>query len=92
MVAVKKPAKRVRMVKIRYTREYEFNIPAEQLPKPMKRHGTHPAIMGCGHCGKDKPIRVIDNGRVMCYVGIGWVVEEENATPDDYRKYPRVID
>ena len=90
MVAVKKPVKRVRMVKIRYTREYEFIIPASELPEPVKCYRTHPAIMGCG--GKDKPIRVISDGRVMCYVGIGWVVEEENATADDYRKYPRVID
>ena len=90
MAAVKKPAKRVRMVNIRYTREYEFSVPASELPKPVKRHRTHPAIMGCG--GKDKPIRVIDDGRVMCYVGIGWVCEEENATAGDYRKYPRLID
>lgn len=90
MVAAKKPAKRVRMVKISYMREYTFTVAASELPKPVKRHRTHPAVMGCG--GKDKPLRVIDDGRVMCYVGIGWVVEEANATEADYRKYPRVID
>lgn len=90
MVTVKKPAKSVRMVRIHYTREYEFNVPASELPAPVKRHRTHPAIMGCG--GPNKPDTVIDDGCVMEYVGIGWIRVKENATAGDYRKYPRVID
>ena len=90
MVAVKKTPKRVRNVRIRYVREHEFSIPANELPRPVKRHRTHPAIMGCG--GKDKPNCVIDDGRIMEYVGIGWVCIKELADAADYRKFPRVID
>ena len=46
--------------------------------------------MGCG--GKDKPNCVIDDGRIMEYVGIGWVCIKELADAADYRKFPRVID
>jgi len=38
----------------------------------------------------DAGFRVIHDGKVKHYVGIGWVVES-NATNDDYSKYPEII-
>lgn len=35
--------------------------------------------------------RVIHDGKVKQYVGIGWITETA-ATHDDYSKYPEIID
>lgn len=48
----------------------------------------HPARMGSG--GPGKPLHVIWFGRVMHYVGIGWV-DERKAKLDDYDILPIVI-
>lgn len=88
-IAKKLPVRR-KFLTIRYVREYELHVPADNMPKPIKRHRTHPAIMGCG--GDGKPGAVIDDGRVMEYVGIGWVRVKECADVEDYQKFPRVID
>lgn len=42
-------------------------------------------------CSSDKPTRVIMDGDVMQYVGIGWV-NEGPATEDDKQKLPIVED
>lgn len=44
--------------------------------------------MGCG--GEGKPERVILDGRIMFYVGIGWV-DERPATQEDAEAFPVVI-
>lgn len=90
MATAKKLPVRRKFIKIRYVREYELNVPADKMPKPIKRHRTHTAIMGC--CGKGKPRTIIDDGRVMEYVGIGWVCVKMCADVEDYQKFPRVVD
>ena len=45
--------------------------------------------MGSG--GKGKPTKVILDGIVNEYVGIGWI-ELEKAKPAEYRNYPVVVD
>jgi len=88
-IAKKLPVRR-KFLTIRYVREYELHVPVDKMPKPIKRYRTHPAIMGCG--GDGKPDAVIDDGRVMEYVGIGWVCVKECADVEDYQKFPRVVD
>lgn len=39
----------------------------------------------------DSGFRVIHNKRVCCYVGIGWVVEKEEADKEDYLNIPEVV-
>lgn len=36
--------------------------------------------------------RVIHNGKVKCHVGIGWVVEKEQATAEDFETIPVVVE
>ena len=60
---------------------------SKKLTYPRRK--THLIHMSNG--GKDKPRIVIDGDRVMQYVGIGWVDEGE-ATADDRKKYPTLID
>lgn len=45
-------------------------------------------IMGCG---TGKPCKVIHNNKVKEYVGIGWIVEKEEASISDYFKYPIAV-
>lgn len=42
-------------------------------------------------CVVDADFRVIHDGKIKRYVGIGWV-EEAPATPKDYEIIPKVID
>lgn len=42
-------------------------------------------------CIVDADYRVIFNGRIKCYVGIGWV-DEGKAKLSDYNKIPEVIE
>lgn len=37
----------------------------------------------------DAGYKVIHNGKIKCWVGIGWV-EEREATPKDFEKIPEV--
>ena len=61
----------------------------KKRPKPFPASKTHPLRMGC--CERGQPRKVIDNGQVFQYVGIGWVNEGE-ATEADYEKYPVLSD
>lgn len=41
--------------------------------------------------GAGKPCRVIDNGVIRLYVGIGWI-DERDAKPGDEDRYPVVAE
>lgn len=81
-----------KIVRIKYTREFEFAIPAAEMPEPVQRQRLHVAVMGCGGDTPDKPGRVIDAGKVCAYTGIGWIAVKDCADAADYRRFPRVID
>ncbi len=51
----------------------------------IKRSKTNPLLMG------NNPKKVIDNGIVYEYVGIGWIALRK-ATKADYKRYPVVED
>lgn len=48
----------------------------------------HTAYMGDG---AGKPTKVITDGVLMAYVGIGWI-RLRNATEEDYQNYPVAVD
>lgn len=41
-------------------------------------------------CVADSGYRIIHNNKVKCWVGIGWVIEKEEATKVDYENIPVV--
>lgn len=41
-------------------------------------------------CVVDSGYRIIHNNKVKCWVGIGWVIEKEEATKVDYENIPVV--
>jgi len=56
-------------------------------PKPVSFRDVSTIAMVAG---KEKEIeRIIHNGVVKLWVGIGWI-EDRIATPYDYQKYPEV--
>lgn len=57
--------------------------------KTIKREKLNVISMGSG--GKGKPTKVILDGNVHQYVGIGWV-DEGKASAADLDKYPTVVD
>lgn len=57
-------------------------------PKPVKARDCSVIAMCDGRNEANHPT-VIQEGRVMQYVGIGWV-DEGPATKEDYLKYPEV--
>lgn len=62
--------------------------------KPTRRKRTVTAaqcsvIAMCDGRGETTHSTVIQNGRRMHYVGIGWI-DEGPATPEDRKKYPVV--
>jgi len=65
-------------------------IKKPKKPKPYPRRRAHPLYMGDGS-KPGKPGIVIDDDRVMEYVGIGWI-EIRKATKADLAKYPKLTD
>lgn len=53
------------------------------MKKKLSRHEVQLVQFGC------KPQKVIQDGMIKNYVGIGWVTERK-ATKADYRRYPTV--
>lgn len=59
----------------------------KKKPKPVTYDQVRTISMTSG--GENKISRVIHDGVVKNWVGIGWV-EERKATPSDYFRYPEV--
>lgn len=61
----------------------------KRAPKPIKRSELSTIKMVAG--GEDRISKVILDGNVRQWVGIGWV-DEGPASAADKLKYPRVLD
>jgi hypothetical protein len=61
----------------------------KRAPRPIKRSELSTIKMTTG--GEDRISKVILDGNVRQWVGIGWV-DEGPATDADKLKYPRVLD
>lgn len=76
---------------VRLAAEDDEKPPAKKpkLPKPVKRSELSTIKMTTG--GEKRISKVILDGNVRQWVGIGWV-DEGPATEADKLKYPRVLD
>jgi len=57
--------------------------------KTVKAKELSTMKMSCGNAKKYP--RVIQDGIVKNWVGMGWV-DEDHATEEDYKKYPKVVE